>query len=96
VSGGPPKYGRFLAHDAVKVAAKGSELSDQVERALRPKGSTHRGRIAILFDSDQSLKTLGPSSKAAPLGEVGVRRQDAASGLHGRLEVRLGGESPVQ
>jgi hypothetical protein len=44
--------------------------------------------MTLLFDFEQSLKTLGESCSAVPLGAVGARREDAAGGVDGQLEVR--------
>jgi hypothetical protein len=43
--------------------------------------------MAVFFDSDQILKTHEQLCNAAPPGAVGARRDDAAGGLEGQLEV---------
>jgi hypothetical protein len=44
--------------------------------------------MTLLFDFEQSLKTLGEFCSAVPPGAVGARREDAAGGVDGQLEVR--------
>jgi hypothetical protein len=50
--------------------------------------SRHSPRIAVIIDSDQSRKTLGPLCSAAPPNAVFAKRKNAAGGLVGQLEAR--------